>query len=126
MQPENETPVYQLRTPHAPPHAAPERERGGVVIELKRFAMTREDRPLKCVSSRELSGGCSCHASVPANVAETAWDRAQGLGEGLDGFFHFAWQGEAWLAFGVAGGPVRGVFCPTHRVEREALASRSA
>jgi hypothetical protein len=106
-----------------------ELERPGVVIQMNSLAQARErreDRPLRCVASGHLTGGCSCPATVPAGVAAAAWDRAQGLGEGLDGFFRFAWQDEAWLAFGVAGGEVRGVFCPTHRAEREALMAQSA
>jgi len=116
-------------SPREAPHGAGAVEHYGVVIQMKRLAEARERReqsPLKCVASRQMTDGCSCRATVPAGVAAAAWDRAQGLGEGLDGFFRFAWEGEAWLAFGVAGGEVRGVFCPTHRAEREALSARSA
>jgi hypothetical protein len=95
---------------------------------LARAREHREDRPLKCVSSRHLSGGCSCRATVPAAVAEAAWARTRALDgeQSLDGFFNFTWQGEAWLAFGLNDGEVRGVFCPTHRAEREALTARNA
>lgn len=118
------------RQPHeARPRRAGELERPSVLIRMNRLAQAREqreDRPLRCVASRHLTDGCSCRATVPAAVAAAAWERAQGLGEGLDGFFRFAWQDEAWLAFGVPGGEVRGVFCPTHRAEREALTGTSA
>ena len=36
-----------------------------------------------------------------------------------EGFFHFAWRGDVWLAYGLASGRVRGVYCPAHRSERE-------
>ena len=125
----NQTPLLALQPREARVRPAGELERPGVVIGMNRLAEARErreDRPLKCVASGHLTGGCSCRATVPACVAEAAWDRAQGLGEGLDGFFRFAWRDEAWLGFGVAGGEVRGVFCPTHRAEREALTAKSA
>jgi hypothetical protein len=129
MPPRNETTVFQLQTHEARFHRAGQPEQPGVVIEINSLARARElreERPLKCVASRHLAGGCSCRATLPAGVAAAAWDRAQGLGEGLDGFFRFAWRGEAWLGFGVAGREVRGVFCPTHLAEREALTAQSA
>ena len=116
--------MHQLHTHDARSHRPATLERPGVVIEMNSLARARErreDRPLKCVASRHLAGGCSCGAFVPAAVAEAAWARTQALlEEPLDGFFNFTWQGEAWLAFGLAGREVRGVFCPTHRAEREA------
>ena len=117
--------MLHLQPHEARSHRAGELERPGVVIQMNRLAQAREcreDRPLKCVASRQ---GCSCGEAVPAAAATAAWDRAQGLGEGLDGFFRFAWQGQGWLGFGVAGGEVRGVFCPTHRAEREAHMAQS-
>jgi hypothetical protein len=35
------------------------------------------------------------------------------------GFFHFQWRGERWLGYGLPDGEVRGVYCPTHRAQRE-------
>jgi hypothetical protein len=99
-------------------------ERHGVVVEmntLSRLRVQHEDRPLRCVSSGYMSGGCSCGAVVPAAVVQAVWQRelarAQAPG---DCFFRFAWRGEQWLAFGLANGHIRGVYCPTHRAERDA------
>jgi hypothetical protein len=84
-------------------------------------------RPLRCVASGYLADGCSCSASVPAAVAIAAWQRElererpkDGAHDDLhDGFFNFAWRGGVWLAYGLPGGQVRGVYCPAHRSERE-------
>ncbi len=122
--------MHQTHTHNARSHRTATLDRPGLVTEMNSLARAREcgeDRPLKCVASRRLSDGHSCEAVVPAAVAEAAWARTQALGEGSrDGFFNFTWHGEAWLAFGLAGGEVRGAFCPTHRAEREALTSRNA
>jgi hypothetical protein len=123
--------VHQFQTHDARSHRAGSLERPGLVIEMNSLARAREgreDRPLKCVASRHLAGGCSCRAMVPAAVAEAAWARTRALDDDRtpDGFFSFTWQGEAWLAFGLEDGEVRGVFCPTHRAEREALTARNA
>ena len=99
-------------------------ERRGVVIErntLSRLRLEHEDRPLRCVWTGYLSDGCSCGAVVPAGVVFAAWARelARTVLPG-DCFFRFAWRGEQWLAFGLANGHIRGVYCPTHRAERDA------
>jgi hypothetical protein len=75
--------------------------------------------PLRCVSSGYLGDGCSCRARVPAAVAGAAWRDELEQGRLREGFFHFAWRGDVWLAYGLAGGGVRGVYCPAHRSERE-------
>ena len=113
---------HQARTRHSA-----QAERTGVVIEMNTLARTRgsrEDRPMRCVSSGYLAGGCSCQHTIPAAVVQSAWDRELGIaGAGADGLFHFAWRGEVWLGFGLAGGEIRGVYCPTHRAAREAHAA---
>jgi hypothetical protein len=128
--PRIEKQVYQLNTHEAGTHRGAEPERPGVVIEIDSLARARSlraDRPLKCVASGHLADGCSCTRTVPAAVAEASWARTQARGaRSLEGFFHFNWQAERWLAFGLAGGEVRGVICPAHRAEREAVALRSA
>ncbi len=102
----------------------------GALIELDSLARARRrrrERALKCVASGHLADGCSCPQTVPGAVAEASWSRRQARGaRSMEGFFHFNWQGETWLAFGLTGGEVRGVICPAHRAEREAVALRSA
>ncbi|MHB8533425.1 MAG: hypothetical protein ACYDC2_11965, partial [Solirubrobacteraceae bacterium] len=44
-------------------------------------------------------------------------------GNDEDRLFHFAWRDEVWLGYGLAGGEIRGVYCPTHRSAREAHAA---
>lgn len=77
------------------------------------------DSALRCVSSGYLGDGCSCRARVPAAVASAAWREELERGRLCEGFFHFAWRGDVWLAYGLASGRVRGVYCPEHRSERE-------
>jgi hypothetical protein len=74
---------------------------------------------LRCVSSGYLADGCSCRAGVPAAVASAAWREELERGRMCEGFFHFAWRRDVWLAYGLADGRVRGVYCPAHRFERE-------
>jgi len=76
-------------------------------------------RPLRCVSSGYLSDGGSCSSRVPAAVVIAAWRGELERGRLHEGFFSFAWHGGVWLAYGLPGGQVRGVYCPSHRVERE-------
>jgi hypothetical protein len=74
---------------------------------------------LRCVSSGYMSHGCRCRAAIPAAVVSGAWQRErEGSGE-QERFFHLAWSGGLWLAFGARDGSVRGVYCPQHRAERE-------
>ena len=78
------------------------------------------EQALRCVWTRHLHDGRSCGLHVPLAVVRTAWQRERVRGRaGTDGFFHFAWRGEAWLAYGLADGKVRGVYCPAHRAQRE-------
>lgn len=76
-------------------------------------------RTLRCVSSGYLADGCSCRETIPGEVLETAWaDERDRDGEG-DRFFRVAWRGGIWLAYGLADGSVRGVYCPEHSAERD-------
>ena len=99
-------------------------ERHGVVVELNtlsRLRVEHEDRPLRCVSSGYMTGGCSCRCVIPAGVVAGVWARElERTSSPSDRFFRFAWRGEEWLAFGLADGRIRGVYCPTHRAERDA------
>ena len=78
------------------------------------------DRPLRCVSSGYLADRCSCRSSIPSSVVAAAWgvERERGGADG-DRFFHFAWRGDVWLAYGLRDGRVRGVYCPSHSAERD-------
>ena len=111
-------PITHLRLIHS------EARRETNVIELadaRSSEQEHDDRPLRCVSSGYLSGGCSCPATVPAGVARAAWASTLAQAERPgSGFFNFAWQGATWLAFGLADGRIRGVYCPTHRAQRDA------
>jgi hypothetical protein len=98
-------------------------ERHGVVVEMQRrpIARGREEGPtLQCVSSGYMSGGCSCPEAIPAGVAASAWAAELERSGADSGFFQVQWRGHVWLAFGMADGEIRGVYCPTHRAEREA------
>lgn len=76
--------------------------------------------PLRCVSSGYLSNGRSCGTTVPLGVVHAAWNReSERAGVRRDGFFHFSWDEHVWLAFGLADGCVRGVYCPEHAAERD-------
>jgi hypothetical protein len=89
----------------------------------ERGILSDRQRPLRCVSSGYLSHGCSCSERVPAAVAIDAWHRELERGrtheDPHNGFFHFSWHDGVWLAYGLPGGQVRGVYCPAHRSERE-------
>jgi hypothetical protein len=56
---------------------------------------------------------------IPARTVAAAWRRELEVGGARAGFFHFDWRGEAWLAYGLPDGRVRGVYCPAHRAQRE-------
>lgn len=79
----------------------------------------RAARALRCISSGYLSHGCRCHFTIPEHVAVEAWERECMFGHVADRFFRVLWRDEVWLAYGVADGTVRGVYCPDHRAERE-------
>jgi hypothetical protein len=74
--------------------------------------------PLQCVWTRHLDNDYRCRARVPARRVVRAWRRELELGAPA-GFFHLEWRGKEWLAYGLLDGEVRGVYCPTHRAERE-------
>jgi hypothetical protein len=51
-------------------------------------------------------------------VVVAAWARELENAAG-ERFFHFAWGGGEWLAYGLEDGLVRGVYCPDHSAERD-------
>ena len=77
------------------------------------------DRSLRCVWSSHPSYDRCCRSRVPAGVVAAAWREELERGRLHEGFFHFAWRGGVWLAYGLPDGRVRGVYCPSHRAERE-------
>jgi hypothetical protein len=99
-------------------------------VSLRRITRTSildGDCPLRCVSSGYLSNGRSCGTTVPLGVAHAAWNReSERAGAGRDGFFHFSWNDQEWLAFGLADGRVRGVYCPEHAAGRDLRSSAHA
>jgi hypothetical protein len=98
-------------------------DRRGVVIAMQEHAGAEargKDRPLSCVSSGYMSGGGSCPHTIPAGVVEAAWAAELGRTDRGSSFFYLRWRGQVWLAFGLADGQIRGVYCPTHRAERDA------
>jgi hypothetical protein len=80
--------------------------------------------PLRCVWSNHPTHDRCCRESIPAAVVIAAWlgelERAHTHG---DRFFHFAWRGGVWLAYGLLDGGVRGIYCPAHSAARDARAS---
>jgi hypothetical protein len=101
-------------------------ELAAVVTDIagRRIMRTRpSDPPLRCVSSGYLSDGSSCTATIPTGVVTDAWAREKRAGVFGDRFFHFTWQGEVWLGYGLKSGEVRGVYCPVHSADREQRSS---
>jgi hypothetical protein len=88
---------------------------GAVVTEL----------PLRCVWSGSVEG-CSCRSRIDREVVAGAWQRElDASGDREARFFHFIWDGGVWMAYGLADGEVRGVYCPSHNSQR-AERSRAA
>jgi hypothetical protein len=80
--------------------------------------------PLRCVWTNHPSHDRCCREKIPASVVVTAWleeiERGDVRG---DRFFHFAWRGGVWLAYGLLDRSVRGVYCPGHSAARDARSS---
>jgi hypothetical protein len=87
---------------------------------LRRDELERATRAeSRCVSSG--LDGCCCQQTISTDAVAAAWNReleAGGVRE--DRFFHFIWEGGVWLAYGLASGDVRGVYCPSHNSQRAA------
>lgn len=81
---------------------------------------------LRCVWSGHPENHRSCCELIPLRAIEEAWRLRSDLEGERDGFFHVNWRGGVWLAYGVLGGEIRGVYCPTHRAQREARGGHSA
>jgi hypothetical protein len=80
---------------------------------------------LPCVSSSS-PDGCSCRSQIAKVVVAQAWARElEASGDSEARFFHFISDGGVWMAYGLADGNVRGVYCPAHNSQR-AERSRAA
>jgi hypothetical protein len=95
-----------------------------MAIGANRGANVSELR-LRCVSSG-LPDGCSCRSQIAKDVVAQAWTRElEASGDREARFFHFISDGGVWMAYGLADGNVRGVYCPSHNSQR-AERSRAA
>jgi hypothetical protein len=89
-------------------------------ITTRRILRSGSREPaMRCVSSGYLSRGSSCTVTIPGGVVTDAWASQKRAGIHGDRFFHFTWQGEVWLAYGLKDGRIRGVYCPEHSAERD-------
>jgi hypothetical protein len=89
------------------------------------FAAVVSELPLRCVSSGSLDG-CSCRSQIARDLVARAWARElEASGDREARFFHFISDGGVWMAYGLADGDVRGVYCPSHNSQR-AERSRAA
>ena len=77
-------------------------------------------RLLKCVWTSHPDHELCCGSRIPAGVVDASWKAELELDRWCEGFFHFAWRDGVWLAYGLADGRVRGVYCPAHRAARDA------
>ncbi|MFI4990241.1 MAG: hypothetical protein ACHQHO_04930 [Solirubrobacterales bacterium] len=81
--------------------------------------------PLRCVWSGSVDG-CSCRSRIKRDVVAQAWQRELDASADSEArFFHFISGGGVWMAYGMADGKVRGVYCPSHN-SRRAERSRAA
>lgn len=77
------------------------------------------DEPMKCVWSGYPDYNRNCRSRIPASVVIKAWHREIQLKGAVEGFYYFSWRSGVWLAYGLRDGGVRGVYCPTHCVDRD-------
>jgi len=88
-------------------------------------ALAVTELPLRCVWSGSVEG-CSCRSRIGREIVAQAWQRElDASGDREARFFHFIWDGGVWMAYGLADGEVRGVYCPSHNSQR-AERSRAA
>jgi hypothetical protein len=90
---------------------------GEVTIDGAIAASVSELR-LPCVSSGTIDG-CSCRSQIAKDVVAQAWAcELEAGGDREARFFHFIADGGVWMAYGLADGDVRGVYCPSHNSQR--------
>jgi hypothetical protein len=97
----------------------PRNDRLALAEIVGRGTATTLELPLRCVWTSHLDHEHTCRSQIPVRAVAEAWQRELTLGREQAGFFHFAWRGDVWLAYGLPNGNVRGVYCPVHRAERE-------
>ncbi len=89
------------------------------------FGAMVTELPLRCVWSGSVDG-CSCGSRIDREVVAQAWQRELDASADSEArFFHFISGGGVWMAYGLADGEVRGVYCPSHNSQR-AERSRAA
>lgn len=82
------------------------------------LAAVSPEPSLKCVSSGS-PDGCSCRSQIAKGTVAQAWARElEAGGDEQARFFHFVADGGVWMAYGLADGDVRGVYCPAHNSQR--------
>jgi hypothetical protein len=65
-------------------------------------------------------------STIVKDVVSRAWARElEASGDREARFFHFISDDGVWMAYGLADGDVRGVYCPSHNSQRAAR-SRAA
>jgi hypothetical protein len=74
---------------------------------------------MKCVWSGYPDYNRDCRSRIPASVVIKAWHREIQLKGTVEGFYYFSWRSGVWLAYVLRDGRVRGVYCPTHCVDRD-------
>ncbi len=82
--------------------------------------------PMKCVWSGYPDYNRDCRSRIPASVVVKAWHREIQVKGTVEGFFYFSWRSGVWLAYGLEDGSVRGVYCPTHCVDRDTRGAQGA
>jgi hypothetical protein len=95
------------------------RKPGGVAARPEGAPPDAIDEPMKCVWSGYPDYNRDCRSRIPASVVIKAWHREIQLKGTVEGFYYFSWRSGVWLAYGLRDGRVRGVYCPTHCVDRD-------
>jgi hypothetical protein len=105
---QSESRLVRARSPHLAEASAAEASASALAAP----------EPLKCVWSGYPHYDRDCRSRIPASVVVKAWQRQMQLNGAVEGFFNFEWRHGIWLAYGSRDGSVRGIYCPTHRSER--------
>ncbi|HEY5192390.1 MAG TPA: hypothetical protein VIJ39_00785 [Solirubrobacteraceae bacterium] len=104
---------------HSEPHSPKSRWRHLTEASSLEASPAGATEPLKCVWSGYPHYDRDCRSRIPASVVVKAWQREMQLNGAIEGFFNFEWRHGVWLAYGSRDGGVRGIYCPTHRSERD-------